>query len=279
MVRESGVGPLEGLESLDVPLARGKYLLDRALFRGTRTTIYAAWHASLDRTVWIELGHRGVAVRHRSLSELESPGLPRIFELGWDEERGPFAVMEALTGRSLTERVLLSGRRLGVVEMAFLGQEILTHLDLLHDTGRTHAELDPDHVWLPRRRGGVRIAFHPLQDEQHGGVVSRSSPYHAPEQLRMGAGVDLRTDLYRLAATLYFALTGHPPFAADHDEALDARIRRGGHAPPSAHGDFGRDLDDFFARALAADPSDRFHNVPEMGRALRLAALFHGYGS
>ncbi|MEC7519847.1 MAG: hypothetical protein VYE22_08275 [Myxococcota bacterium] len=213
------------------------------------------------------------------MSGLESPGLPRIFELGWDEERGPFAVMEALTGRSLTERVLLSGRRLGVVEMAFLGQEILTHLDLLHDTGRTHAELDPDHVWLPRRRGGVRIAFHPLQDEQHGGVVSRSSPYHAPEQLRMGAGVDLRTDLYRLAATLYFALTGHPPFAADHDEALDARIRRGGHAPPSAHGDFGRDLDDFFARALAADPSDRFHNVPEMGRALRLAALFHGYGS
>ena len=279
MVRESGVGPLEGLESLDVPLARGKYLLDRALFRGTRTTIYAAWHASLDRTVWIELGRRGVAVRHRSLSGLESPGLPRIFELGWDEERGPFAVMEALTGRSLTERVLLSGRRLGVVEMAFLGQEILTHLDLLHDTGRTHAELDPDHVWLPRRRGGVRIAFHPLQDEQHGGVVSRSSPYHAPEQLRMGAGIDLRTDLYRLAATLYFALTGHPPFAADDDEALDARIRRGGHAPPSVHGAFGRDLDDFFARALAADPSDRFLDVTEMGRALRLAALFHGYGS
>ncbi len=278
-VRDSGVGPADGLEALDIPLARGKYLLERALFRGTRTTIFSAWQSNLDRTVWIELGHRELPIRHRSLSGLESRGLPRIYELGWDEERGPFAVLEPLTGRSLTERVLLSGRHIGLVEVAFLGQELLGHLDVLHDAGRTHAEIDPDHVWLPSRRGGVRLAFHPLQDELQPGVAIRSSPYHAPEQLRPGAGVDLRTDLYRLAATLYFALTGAPPFAATDAARLNAQILGGELTPPSRHGSFGRDVDDFFARALSPDASDRFRSVQEMARGLRLAALFHDYES
>ena len=49
------------------------------------------------------------------------------------------------------------------------------------------------------------------------GYMVGSVDYIAPEQAVDATGVDARTDLYGLGCTLYFALTGHPPFPGGTD--------------------------------------------------------------
>ena len=57
----------------------------------------------------------------------------------------------------------------------------------------------------------------------HDENVLGTADYLAPEQAVDSHGVDLRADIYSLGCTLYYLLTGHPPFPTG---TLPQRIRR-----------------------------------------------------
>jgi serine/threonine-protein kinase len=138
-------------------------------------------------------------------------------------------------------------------------------LDEAHHRGLLHRDVKPANIVLTGREEGEHRVL--LTDF---GIARRLADpaavgYTAPEQLA-GAEVDERADQYGLAATAFHLLTGAPP-APDTSASPDtAPPRLSDQRPELAN------LDAVFARALAADPADRFASC----RAFADAATEHG---
>ena len=94
-------------------------------------------------------------------------------------------------------------------------------------------------------------------------------PFAAPEVLS-GTRADQRSDIYSLAATLYAAVAGHPPYPWGADDSLEATLREITSAePPPMHDWIGpQAFREVVTQGLAASPDERFSTASELGRAL-----------
>jgi PAS domain S-box-containing protein len=113
---------------------------------------------------------------------------------------------------------------MAMAEFLRLAIGIASALGGLHARGFVHKDIKPANLivdiatgkaWLTGFGLTSRLPRHrqpPVPPE----VIAGSLAYMAPEQTgRMNRSVDSRSDLYSLGVTLYEALTGSPPFAAD----------------------------------------------------------------
>jgi serine/threonine protein kinase len=93
--------------------------------------------------------------------------------------------------------------------------------------------------------------------------------YMAPEQIRDAKNVDIRADIYALGCTLYFLLTGRPPFVEDNIMSL---IFAHGEKVPQPTNELRPDvpgaLAELIAKMLAKDPKDRPQTPAEVAKAL-----------
>jgi uncharacterized protein (TIGR03067 family) len=101
------------------------------------------------------------------------------------------------------------------------------------------------------------------------GVVMGTPDYMAPEQAVDAHSADIRADIYSLGCTLYFLLTGRPPF---EQEGVIGKLKA--HAsvsPPSLadeRNDVPLELSDIVARMMAKKPESRFQTPAEVAAAL-----------
>ena len=211
----------------------------------------------------------------RVLSGFRHPGLVGWLETGWDEQGAPWIAMELLPGGTLRARVEQRGP-LPPREAAGLGRDLARTLADVHARGVLHRDLKPDNVLFdaqgrPRLSdfGLARPLFQGRSLTAEGAILG-SPGYLAPEQIlgekaHLGPG----TDVFGLGATLYFALTGAPPFdgptpvarfqaALTEDPAPPSRLRPG---VPAV-------LDAIVLRCLARAPQARFPSAFALAAAL-----------
>ena len=85
----------------------------------------------------------------------------------------------------------------------------------------------------------------------------------------MLAGADTRADIYSLGCTLFFLLTGRPPFQGDTAvSSILAQHREGARRGQSMRADVPAELSAVVARMLAKDPALRFQTPVEVAQAL-----------
>lgn len=134
-----------------------------------------------------------------------------------------YLVMEYIPGQTLYRLVTTQGV-LSAARAAHLFSEVASALEYAHSQGLIHRDLKPANVMVtPNDHAkvldlGLAIIEGEVVENAEvvggKGHVVGTFDYIAPEQTRDASKVDARADVYSLGCTLYFALTGRPPFPA-----------------------------------------------------------------
>jgi eukaryotic-like serine/threonine-protein kinase len=147
--------------------------------------------------------------------------LTRTYEAG-DVGGVHFIAMEYIRGLPL-RRVIQDQGPMNVPRAARLFAEVADGLQHAHELGIVHRDLKPSNIMVtPNGHAkildlGLALAVDeelPTDTKILGGqgYVVGTMDYIAPEQVDDPTGVDARADLYAMGCSMYFALTGQPPF-------------------------------------------------------------------
>lgn len=156
-------------------------------------------------------------------SALQHPNIVTVYDAGVDEEGG-FIVMELVKGETL-EDIIMRGA-LTLEDFDSLVRQVLEGLSAAHEQGIIHLDLKPGNLMVQRLNTGrfqvkildfglAKTAQQPVQQDtgEQGGLFG-SVHFMAPEQFER-ADVDVRSDIYALGCTFYYALTQKHPFSGD----------------------------------------------------------------
>ncbi|HKB00883.1 MAG TPA: bifunctional serine/threonine-protein kinase/formylglycine-generating enzyme family protein [Gemmataceae bacterium] len=265
----------------------GEYRLLEQIGEGGMGTTYKALHARLERVVALKVlrpplarDPTAVARFHRemlAIGRLQHPNIVHATDAG--EARGLlYLVMEYVPGENLSRRV----RRLGALPVEEAGRVIRAAargLHHAHERGLVHRDVKPSNLILAED-GTVKVldlglallhqpvsgdgTAEPTQLSAERGVIG-TNDYMAPEQWRNSSKVDARADQYSLGCTLYYLLTGEPPFArhtgGTHYEKMEAHLTRPAPDPSGSRPEVPAELDAVVRRMLAKAPADRFGSM------------------
>jgi eukaryotic-like serine/threonine-protein kinase len=154
-------------------------------------------------------------------------------------------------------------------------REALSALAHAHGYGLVHRDIKPENMLIDPA-GSVQITDFGLAlalRGKYGGATSQSGTpqFASPEQL-LGERVDQRSDLYSLAAVVYYALLGTPPFPGHTTEQVLARQTTNRFATLEGRDDVPEALERVLDRALSADVESRYPSAAEFLQAVNRAA-------
>ncbi len=153
----------------------------------------------------------------RAVAKISHPNVVQVFTTGSFDDR-PYLAMEFLDGTDLGSSVKEQGPwpSLRAAKAILDGSR---GLDAAAKAGLIHRDVKPSNLVL-LQTGIVKVTdfglAKPIEATDEPaltalGVVVGTPDYIAPEQAR-GDSIDHRVDIYALGGTLYFLLTGVPPF-------------------------------------------------------------------
>jgi serine/threonine protein kinase len=128
-------------------------------------------------------------------------------------------VMEYIPGKSLYN--LVKSERDGplrVPDAARLFLKLLDGLEAAHRCGLVHRDIKPSNIMITPLADvklldmGLARALNDETGLTRANTVLGTLDYASPEQLRDATKADVRSDLYSVGCTLYFALAGQAPF-------------------------------------------------------------------
>jgi serine/threonine protein kinase len=199
---------------------------------------------------------------------LEHPHLIRVFQFGYSDGK-PYIAMEFIEGRSLGDRIFREGALPEAEALRIIGQ-VASALHAAHKRKIIHRDVKPDNILLDAS-GHARLTDLGLAKDVEADLdltrplKGMGTPnFIAPEQFDDTKHADARCDVYSLAATLYMAVTGVPPFQARNTLGIWKKKLANDLAPPrQLTPALSERVEQAIYRALSADPAARPATCPQ----------------
>jgi serine/threonine protein kinase len=212
----------------------------------------------------------------QAAARLNHPNIVQAYDIGVHKKHH-YIVMEYVEGRDLQNLVKETGP-LDYDLAANYIRQAAEGLCYAHQSGLIHRDIKPANL-LVDPRGTVKLLDLGLarftDDEApsltiaHEENVLGTADYLPPEQAVDSHGIDSRADIYSLGCTLYYLLTGHPPFPTG---TLPQRIHAHQTKSPASiyvdRSDAPQALVDVCARMMAKSPEARFQTAKEVADVL-----------
>lgn len=156
----------------------------------------------------------------RAAGSIQHQNIVRTFDIDQDGNLH-YIVMEYVDGTNLLDLVKQFGK-LDIGRAVDYAYQVAVGLDYAFRNGIVHRDVKPGNV-LITRHGQAKIldmglarfyrdTTDQLTVQYDDKIVLGTADYVAPEQVANSHGADTRADVYALGATLYYLLTGQPPF-------------------------------------------------------------------
>ena len=227
----------------------GRYEILATIGRGGAGQVFRAKHSELGSLVALKVllqqDPSEEAVNRfrregRVLAQLKHPHVVGISDLG--EENGiPYLVMELIEGQNLFSVVRGPGGRLPTFEETVeITLAVAQALVYCHESGVFHRDVKPNNILIehgtqrpvltdfglvkrdPNKKGAASGPAGISATITHAGRLVGTPSFMAPEQFDPGGEFGdpgPKSDVWSLGATLYFLLTGQPPFK--HENVVD----------------------------------------------------------
>ena len=270
--------------------AHPDYEIKRELGRGGMGVVYLAHNRLMGRDEVLKLmgehlmGDPGVLERFlreiQSVARLRHANIVTAYHATRLGGSIVFA-MEYVEGLDLSKLVKTKGPTPVAHACLFIHQAALG-LQHAHEKGLVHRDIKPHNLMLSREgnKAMVKILDFGLakaarEEKVEGGVsltgqALGTPDYIAPEQIIDAKSADIRADIYSLGGTLYYLLTGHPPFQEKSlYDLYQAHISRNADPLNLVRPDVPAELAALVAKMMAKDPAQRFQTPGEVAQALK----------
>ncbi|MFT7619810.1 MAG: serine/threonine protein kinase [Planctomycetota bacterium] len=259
------------------------YILESVLGRGSMATVYRARQEGMDRSVAVKVLDEAVLANQKIIGRLmreariaarfNHPHIVRALDAGVHESSCYF-VMELIEGQSIRDLLEREGP-LTEEQAIELAIEITEALFQLHSEHIIHRDVKPANIMVDGHGNAMLADFGLAKIEFDSSMTSQNHSvgtpaYMSPEQAKNPDGVDARTDLFSLGATLYHMVTGTSPFEGPSVGAVITKIL---YEEPQAITELNPILsNDFYAiidKLLSKERDDRYQTSGELLRDLR----------
>lgn len=266
------------------------YRIESLVGVGGMGAVFRGRDQRLDRVVAIKvvpMAHRRADAMRRfrmeaqSAAKLDHPNIARVYYVG-ETERWSYIVFEFIEGTNLRQLVLEHGL-LTVEDATNFTCQVAEALQHAHERGVVHRDIKPSNILIgtdgKAKLVDMGLARTTELDRSTGdltasGVTLGTFDYISPEQAHDPRDADVRSDIYSLGCTLYFLLTGQPPFP--DGTALQKLLMHGTKMPEDPRF-FRNDLSDaliaILRKMMAKKPRDRYQEPADLVNDLRMLAV------
>ncbi|MCR9159807.1 MAG: protein kinase domain-containing protein [Nannocystaceae bacterium] len=254
----------------------GRYRIAGRIGAGGMGQVYRGYDPTLGRPVAIKVlgeargasadDHDALLGEARAMASVSHPNVIEVYEVGVDAGR-VFIAMELVDGATLSD--WLSDETPGWVETVRAYVQAGEGLHAAHAAGIVHRDFKPSNA-LMGRDGRVRVLDFGLATVAAGGQrggLAGTPTYMAPECLR-GRAATPRSDQFSFCVSLWQALFGGRPFAADTVEGMRRAAERQRLVRPDRTS-VPRPIIDALVRGLHPDPQQRWPSLAPLLDVLR----------